>query len=95
MKQMQTDGRSLLLLPCAQKRLNGFQFLELVVAYRNVHSLTPPFSAEFFSQQHSSINCGGFPAAVCISYRKKLHFVPPAPKRRDAVLYSKRKELDT
>lgn len=60
MKQMQTDGRALLLLPCAQKRLNGFQFLELVVAYR-----------------------------------KNLHFVLPAPKRRDAVLYSKRKELDT
>ena len=47
MKQMQTDGRVLLLLPCAQKRLNGFQFLELVVAYRNVHSLTPLFRQNF------------------------------------------------
>ena len=47
MKQVQTDGRALLLLPCAQKRLNGFQFLELVVAYRNVHSLTPLFRQNF------------------------------------------------
>ena len=44
---MQAHCRVLLLLPHAQKRLNGFQFLELVVAYRNVHSLTPLFRQNF------------------------------------------------
>ena len=47
MKQMQTDGRALLLLPHAQKRFDGLQLLKLVVAYRNVHSLTPLFRQNF------------------------------------------------
>ena len=76
MKQMQAHCRVLLLLPHAQKRLNGFQFLELVVAYRNVHSLAPPFNDIFLSATfyHKSrrLSSGG------------LHFIPQKPTFRAA-----------